>query len=141
MFRRLRYPGLSGRARQAAVSAVPVVEVPEAGDVLVPQVTVQLVTRDGSTWVEAVAEISDGHVTARGIQEAATTWWDRGYGTRTLSVQDLAQAVTQSAIAEASRLLAGAQAGHVAEAERAAAAAEPLVVADDAVQSASGVAR
>jgi hypothetical protein len=149
VIRCLRYPVLSWRARQLAVaSAAPAaVEVPEAGDVLVPRVTVQLVTRDKRTWVEAVAEISDGLVTARGVQETSTTWWDREYGTRTYNVQGLAQSVTQSAIAEARRLLAGAQAGHAAEAERtaeaerAAAAAARPAESDAAVQGASGVAR
>jgi hypothetical protein len=82
----------------------------------VPWVTVQLVNRDGRTWVEAVAEISDGHVTARGTHEAATSYWDREYGTRTCSTQATSQSAAQSAIKEASRLLAGAQAGYAAEA-------------------------
>jgi hypothetical protein len=70
----------------------------------VPHVTVQIVTRDGRTYVEAVAQIGDGHVTARAPHEECLF-----HGVK---VEAAAEIATQSAIKQAWLLLAGARAGH-----------------------------
>jgi hypothetical protein len=106
------------RARQAA-AAVPVVEVPETGGVLV-RVTVQVTKNEtgyGSAahGVKAVAEVSDGRVTARG------TAWSGLWTSSPRERVEAARKATEEAVQQARWLLDGAQAGYAAEAEQAAA--------------------
>jgi hypothetical protein len=107
-------PGPAPQSRGTDPQPAPVPEQTAAPTTT--RVTVQLVTRDGRTWVEAVAQISDGHVTAHGTHEDALSYWDREYGDRTLTQDVVTQNATRSALRQATRLLAGAHAGYTAEA-------------------------
>lgn len=95
--------------------------VPAAENVPVPRVSVRVVSKEGCSGVEAVAEISDGRVTATSTRWCKW-WWHREVdrlgpleGDRAGYVE-AARRATEEAIQHARWGLAGAQAGHAKDA-------------------------